>query len=491
MRNSLHRLLPGALLSLLVTACATAAPASNAAPDTASTPTDGPNPAAASPLEGAAPDQEPGAAPDAPLAVVGATLLPIDAAPIEDGVLLVANGRITAVGPRGEVEVPAGATVLDLTGKVVMPGLVDTHSHIGGAGAADSSGPLQPGVRVVDSINVRDSAFRRALAGGITTVNIMPGSGHLSSGQTVYCKLRFGASTPRTIDAITYRFPDGEVMGGLKMANGTNSIRDEGGSFPGTRGKSAFLVRELFVKAQEYGAKLESARREDGSLDPEKAPARDLHLDALLDVMSGRRLVHHHTHRHDDVLTVLRLADEFGFRVVLHHVSEAWMVADEIAAAGAPCSIIQIDSPGGKLEAINLVMKTGAVLEQAGVRTAYHTDDAITDSRLFLRSAAMGVRAGMSREGALDAMTLAGAEMLDLADRVGSLTTGKDADFIVLSGDPLSVYTKIEQTWVEGERVFDLSNPEDRLHAEGGYGAGADLTPYFCCYDHLLNGENH
>ena len=166
------------------------------------------------------------------------------------------------------------------------------------------------------------------------------------------------------------------------------------------------------------------------------------------------------------------------------------MVADEIAAAGAPCSIIQIDSPGGKLEAINLVMRTGAVLEEAGVRTAYHTDDAITDSRLFLRSAAMGVRAGMSRAGALDSLTLAGAEMLDLQERVGSLTPGKDADFIVLSGDPLSVYTKVEQTWVEGEKVFDLTNPEDRLHAEGGYGAGADLTPYFCCYDHLLNGEN-
>jgi imidazolonepropionase-like amidohydrolase len=487
MRSPLSRLLPGALVTLLVTACATAAPNSTATPNS----TAALHPTVAPDSEGARSTQQPEAPAGAPLAVVGATLLPIDGAPIENGVLLVADGRITAVGPRGEVEIPDGAAVLDLTGKVVMPGLVDTHSHIGGAGAADSSGPLQPGVRVVDSINVRDSAFRRALAGGITTVNIMPGSGHLSSGQTVYCKLRFGASTPRTIDAITFRFPNGEVMGGLKMANGTNSIRDEGGSFPGTRGKSAFLVRELFVKAREYGAKMEAARREDGSLDPEKAPARDLHLDALLDVMSGRRLVHHHTHRHDDVLTVLRLAEEFGFRVVLHHVSEAWMVADEIAAAGAPCSIIQIDSPGGKLEAINLVMKTGAVLEAAGVRTAYHTDDAITDSRLFLRSAAMGVRAGMSREGALDAMTLAGAEMLDLADRVGSLTPGKDADFIVLSGDPLSVYTKIEQTWVEGERVFDLSNPEDRLHAEGGYGAGADLTPYFCCYDHLLNGDNH
>lgn len=474
-----------AIAVALITSCASAALRSLEA-TTASDTAPGPG----EPEQGASEAGITAPTADETLAVVGGTLVPIDGPPIEDGVLLVQGGRIVAVGASADVAVPDGATVLDVTGKVVMPGLVDTHSHIGGAGAADSSGPLQPGVRVVDSLNVRDSAFRRALAGGITTVNIMPGSGHLSSGQTVYCKLRFGVSTPRTIDAITYRFPNGEVMGGLKMANGTNSIRDEGGSFPGTRGKSAFLVRELFIKAQEYGARMEAARREDGTLDPQKAPARDLHLDSLLDVMSGRRLVHHHTHRHDDVLTVLRLAEEFGFRVVLHHVSEAWMVADEIAAAGAPCSIIQIDSPGGKLEAINLVMRTGAVLEEAGVRTAYHTDDAITDSRLFLRSAAMGVRAGMSRAGALDSLTLAGAEMLDLQERVGSLTPGKDADFIVLSGDPLSVYTKVEQTWVEGEKVFDLTNPEDRLHAEGGYGAGADLTPYFCCYDHLLNGEN-
>ena len=122
--------------------------------------------------------------------------------------------------------------------------------HIGGVGAADSSGPLQPGVRVYASINVRSSGFRRALAGGLTSLNLMPGSGHLSSGQTVYVKLRYGDETPRTIDAIAYRFPDGSPMGGLKMANGTNSIRDEGkGGFPGTRGKSAFLVRSLYIQA--------------------------------------------------------------------------------------------------------------------------------------------------------------------------------------------------------------------------------------------------
>jgi imidazolonepropionase-like amidohydrolase len=181
-------------------------------------------------------------------------------------------------------------------------------------------------------------------------------------------------------------------------------------------------------------------------------------------------------------MTVLRLSKEFGFRVVLHHVSEGWKVADEIAAAGAPCSIIIVDSPGGKLEAINLVYETGAILEKAGVLVAYHTDDWITDSRVFLRSPALGIRAGLSREAALASVTLAGAAMLDLDDRIGSLEPGKDADFIVLSGDPFSVYTKVLETWVEGEKVFDRSNPDDRLYAVGGYGAGHDQDElYLCC----------
>jgi imidazolonepropionase-like amidohydrolase len=165
------------------------------------------------------------------------------------------------------------------------------------------------------------------------------------------------------------------------------------------------------------------------------------------------------------------LQEEFGFRVVLHHVSEAKKVAKEIAAADVPVSLIMIDSPGGKLEAVDLLAQNAPALEQAGARVAFHTDDYITDSRLFLRMAAMGVRAGMSRSGALRALTLEPAIMIDLGDRVGSLDKGKDADFVILSGDPFSVYTRVQETWVEGRQVFDLDDPEDRKIAEGGYGA--------------------
>ena len=155
--------------------------------------------------------------------------------------------------------------------------------------------------------------------------------------------------------------------------------------------------------------------------------------------------------------------------MVLHHVSEAWRVADEIAEAGVGSSIILLDSPGGKLEAMNIRMENGKALEDVGADVAFHTDDSITDSRLFLRMAAFGVRAGMSREKALEALTIAGARMLDMEDRVGSLDRGKDADLIILSGDPFSVYTFVEQTWIEGIKVYDRAEPDQRVFNTGGW----------------------
>ncbi len=412
------------------------------------------------------------AAQTTPIAYEKVRLIPIVGDEIEDGVFVIQDGKITAVGPRGNTDVPANAERIDAGGKVIMPGLICTHSHIGGIGGADGSKPIQPEIRIYDSLNVRDPGFIRARAGGLTTLNIMPGSGHLLSGQTVYVKLR----KAEKIDDMMMYDADGKPLGGIKMANGTNSQKKP--PFPGTRGKSAALVREKYIKAREYREKLRKAAN-----DPDKMPARDLGLEALVEVLDGKRVVHHHTHRHDDIMTVLRLAKEFKFRVVLHHISEGWMVADEIAAAGAPCSIILVDSPGGKLEASRLSFETGAILERAGAKVAFHTDDWITDSRLFFRSAALGMRAGMSRAGALRALTLAGAEMLDLQDRIGSLEIGKDADYIILDGDPFSVYTKVLETYIEGKKVFDRTDPNDRLIAVGGLGAGVEQRSYLCCQD--------
>ena len=330
-------------------------------------------------------------APATPLALVGARLVPIAGPEIANGVLVIEDGLIARIGTLDATSIPANARMRDVTGMVLMPGLVDTHSHIGGPGGADGSAPLQPEVRVYDSLDVRSSGFQRAQAGGITTANVMPGSGHLLSGQTVYLKLRDG----KAIADLFIRTADGGVAGGIKMANGTNSRRDP--PFPGTRAKSAALVRELYVEAQEYAKKVAEA---DG--DPEKLPERDLAMEALGEVLAGTRVVHHHTHRHDDILTVLRLREEFGFRVVLHHVSDAWKVADEIAAAGVSSSLIVVDSPGGKLEARDHIrFANGAALERAGAGVSFHTDD--WDHRLATLPAQRGARrAGgdVAREGA-------------------------------------------------------------------------------------------
>ncbi|HEU0013685.1 MAG TPA: amidohydrolase family protein [Longimicrobium sp.] len=394
-----------------------------------------------------------------PHAFRGATLLPISGPPVANGVLVVQGGKITAIGGP-ETAVPAGAVVHDLAGKTVMPGLVDTHSHIGGGDGGDRSQPMHPSVRILDAIDARDDGIQRAQAGGITTVNVMPGSGLLMSGQTVYLKLRDGNDI---YDLTFCRDVVREVCGGMKMANGTNP-RGEA-PMAGTRARAAAIVREKFVRAQEYR---EKARRAGGA---DRVTPRDLELEALAEVLDGRRVVHFHSHRADDILTAVRLSTEFGFRLVLQHGTEAYRVADDLARARVPVSAIVIDAPGGKLEAMGTNMANAAILERAGVLVAFHTDDAITDSRWLLRSAGLGVRAGMSREKALEAVTIAGARMLGLEDRVGTLERGKDADFIVLSGDPLSVYTRIEQTWVEGRRVFDFANADDRKYAVGGFGA--------------------
>ena len=406
-----------------------------------------------------------------PVALVGGRVLTGTGAVHDPGVVIVHQGRIAAVGP-ANTPIPDTATRRDVSGRWIIPGLVDTHSHIGEVSYGESSAPIQPELRVLDMVNVRSPSIRRAQAGGVTTANVMSGSGLLVSGQTLYLKLRPG----NRIDALLITNAAGRIAGGLKMANGTNPRRDP--PFPGSRAKSAALVRERFVAAREY---LDKIRRAGG--DADKLPPRDLGLEILAESLEGQRVVHFHTHRHDDILTVLRLQREFGFRPVLHHVTEGQTVAADIAAAGVPCSIILVDSPGGKLEAQHLDWHNGAALYEAGVPISIHTDDPITDSRFLLRSAAFAVRAGLPPAIALQAVTLNAARQLDLQDRLGSLEPGKDADLVVLSGDPFSVYSHVLETWTEGVKVFDRANPDDRVFATGGPGAGQPVAPGLCCFE--------
>jgi len=414
------------------------------------------------------------------LVVRGAKIYPISGPPIENGVMVVRGGRIEAVGAAGSVTIPADARIIDANGKVLMPGIVDTHSHIGIIGnppvpanvdANEGSGPLQPQLRAIDAINPNAAGIRIATAGGITTANIMPGSGNVMGGQTAYVKLR-----GRTIEDMV--IPG--TIGGMKMANGENpkhyGRRDQA---PMTRMEEAALARREYTKAQEYKRKWDEYNKAvaAGNKDA-KEPERDLGMDALVQVLEGKRIVQHHTHRADDIMTVVRIAEEFHYRVVIHHGTEAYLVADELAKRHIPVTLTIVDSPGGKLEAINVNEHAAAILERAGVKVAINTDDDINSSRFIIREAALAVRGGMSEEGALRALTINGADMLDLGDRIGTLEKGKDADFILLSGPPFSVYTKVLETWIEGQKVFDRNNPADLHYATGGY-AVADRYPKF------------
>lgn len=247
-----------------------------------------------------------------PTAFINARIIPVVGQPIEQGILLIQNGKITAVGDARTVRLSSDVVTIDAQGKTIMPGLIDSHSHIGDGSGADGSAPIQPEVRLLDSVNVRSSGIQRAQSGGITTVNVMPGSGHLNSGQTLYLKLRDEANT---IDDLLIFDRNGVYAGGIKFANGTNALRTGSSNFPGTRSKSAALVREQFTKAQDYREKIRRA-----GTDKSKLPPRDLAMEALVEALDGKRIVHFHTHRHDDIMTVLRLQKEFGFKVVLQHV---------------------------------------------------------------------------------------------------------------------------------------------------------------------------
>src|SRR5262249_44212369 len=190
-----------------------------------------------------------------------------------------------------------------------------------------------------------------------------------------------------------------------------------------------------------------------------KAPDTEIALEPLVEVLERKRTVHFHTHRADDLMTALRLAQEFDFEIVLQHATEGYRVADELARRKVPVSLTLVDSPGGKLEAAGLLEENAAVLDKAGVKVAINTDDWITESRFFLRTGAIAVRGGMSEAAALKALTLHGAQMLHLDDRLGSLEKGKDADIVVLSGPPFSVYTQVLETYIDGVRAFYRTPP--------------------------------
>lgn len=406
-------------------------------------------------------------------AYTGATIHTAAGQTFQPGTLVVQDGKVVDVGLSDKVTVADDARRVDVSGKVIIPGLVDSHSHLGvysrpgvsaNSDGNESTGPVQSAVRALDSVNPFDPGIRMATAGGVTTANIMPGSANAIGGQTIYVKLR-----GHTAEQMAILSP--MASGGLKMANGENPKRVYGSrkQAPATRMKLAALQRAEFLKARDYQRKWDVYRKKLAAGEDASPPDVDLAMEPLVEALQRKRTVHFHSHRADDIMSVLRLAEEFGLEVVLQHGTESYKVLQELAKRKVPVSLTLPDSPGGKAEVIEYLESTGRRLHESGVKVLVNTDDPVTESRFLLRTAAITVRGGLDADTALRAVTLSSAQALHLDDRLGSLERGKDADFVVLSGEPFSVYTRVLETYIDGRRVFNLADAKERLYQTGGF----------------------
>ncbi len=385
------------------------------------------------------------------LAITNGRLFTITQGVIEGGTLLVEGGKWAALGPG--LAVPTGTSVIDAAGCDVYPGLVDAHTHHGvyaevtgpeGADGNEMTDPVTPHVRALDSLNWFDPGFEEAVANGVTTVQVLPGSGNVIGGQGVAVKT-WG---PR---------PTGRVLlepSGLKMALGENPKRVYGGKkkAPSTRLGNAAVMREAFVQAETY------RRKRAGNGPAGNNEERDLRWEILGDVLDGKLVARCHAHRADDILTALRIGHEFGFRLTIEHCTEGHLVAGELAEAGIMCTLGPLLTGRSKQELKDRQLETAAALEAAGVVFGLTTDHPVIPAYSLPLCAAYAVRAGLSREGALRAITLDAARVVGLDDRLGSLEPGKDADCVITDGDLLDPRTRVLRTVVDGQVAWQLQD---------------------------------
>ena len=386
------------------------------------------------------------------LAIVGGTVLTMAGETIEGGTVVVRDGRIAAVGRRART--PRGAHVIDAAGGFVIPGIIDAHSHIAAEGGInEGSLAVTAMVRVADVVDPTDIGIYRALAGGVTTVNVLHGSANPIGGQNQVLKLRWGQ------DADGMRFEGAPA--GIKFALGENPKRSRSFGqqgprrYPASRMGVIDVIRQAFTEAAGY----RDAHRRHGEAESaggrSRPPARDLELEALVEVLEGTRLVHAHSYRADEILQLLRLAEDFGFRIAtLQHVLEGYRVADEIAAHGAGASTFS-DWWAYKVEAYEAIPYNAALMTDRGVLVSINSDDA-EEMRHLNHEAAKTVKwGGLSDEQALALVTINPARQLRIDDRVGSIEVGKDADLVVYDRHPLSSYAVVQTTLVDGKVYFD------------------------------------
>ena len=382
---------------------------------------------------------------------------------IEQGVLLVIDGKVAFVGSVDEWEqddsqhkLRSDLMMIDAAGKHVTPGLIDCHSHTGiDRGINEWTQVNTAEVRVADVINPDDINWYRQLAGGLTAANQLHGSANPIGGQNSVVKLRWGAATAEQMRVA-------DAIGGIKFALGENVVRSQS-RYPNTRMGVETVLRDAFTAAIEY-----SARRADAE---QAMPVRrDLELDALVEILNGERLVHCHSYRQDEILMLIRVAEDFGFTIgTFQHVLEGYKVADAIAehqrnTPGAGASAFS-DWWAYKVEVQDAIPFAGALMHKVGVNVSFNSDSSELARRMNTE-AAKAVRYGdVPPDEALKFITINPARQLRIHHRTGSLELGKDADFVIWSGDPLSTYTRAEQTWIEGARYFDLDRDRE-LRAE-------------------------
>jgi imidazolonepropionase-like amidohydrolase len=384
-----------------------------------------------------------------------ATILTITHGKIEHGSVLIRGAKIAAVGPSDQVQAPAGATVIEAAGKFVMPGIVDTHSHTAIEGSANEiSLPNTGMVRIRDVLTNEDINSYRELAGGTTCSLVLHGSANPIGGQSQIVKWKWGhpvsewpvADAPRTI-----KFALGENP---KSSN----FRPPPGiaaQYPQTRMGVEEVIRQSFTDAKDYAAKWADydARKKRGE-DP-IPPRRDILMETMNDILAGKIDVHSHCYRADEIMMLLRLSDEQGFKIrELQHVLEGYKVAKEIAAHGVGGGTF-IDWWGFKMEAYDAIPYNVALMDRAGVLTSVNSDSDELARRLNLDAAKAMKYGGLSEEEALKLCTLNGAKQLRLDHRIGSIDVGKDADVVIWNGHPFSTYSRVDTTFVEGEIVFD------------------------------------
>jgi imidazolonepropionase-like amidohydrolase len=404
-------------------------------------------------------------------AIRNATLLTAAGPVIVNGTVLVRDGKIAAVG--AAVDVPAGTAVIDAAGKFVTPGLVDDHSHLGlypapnDSMTADGNEATKPNTAEVwaeHSVWPQDPQFPRNLAGGVTTIQVLPGSANLFGGRSTVLKVVPG----RTVQDM--KFPGAPY--GLKMACGENPKRVYAQRGPSTRMGNVAGYRAAWIQAEQYRRKWDKYLADGGKAEKKgSAPDRDLALETLADVLRGNILVHNHCYRADEMAQMLDIAREFGYQIrSFHHVVEGYKIADRLAAAGVAASI-WADWGSFKMEALDGVKANAAILQGAGARAIIHSDDASGTQRLNQEAAkamAAGAALGIpvAPADAIKWLTINPAWALGLDDRIGSLEPGKNADLVLWSGDPFSVYTRTEKVWIDGALRYDRSSPDTRWRTD-------------------------